>query len=71
MMFSRHVFEYWFWVSRHPVTAGTLGTTVRMAATHQPLESQPQGRPFISPRRGSEMDFADTVPLVFHAEDAA
>ena len=68
LMFSRHMFEYWFWVSRHPVTAGTPGATGRMTATHQPRESQVQPRPVMSLRRGSEIDFEDTVPLIFHAE---
>ena len=42
-----------------------------MTATHQPREAQVQRRPVMSLQRGSEINFEDTVPLIFHAENAA
>ena len=59
--------EYWFWIFRDPVTGQKRSTGWHMTAVEDrrcPLAQVPGTVQL----RGSETDFEDTVPLVFHNE---
>jgi hypothetical protein len=60
--------DYWFWIFRDPVTRQRRSTGRRMTAVEAqkyPMAQPVQGTLQL---RNAEIDFEDTVPLVFHHE---